>query len=206
MSEFLGPHGNATVVLMSAHFESELPKLKDLKKLLNVSDGKYYKSGGRHSSSIQQLETVLTIMAELSGDENVTKHSSNNYLITASEVYSNIFVKLKYTAEIVEGFNLTNDAMSELGKIIPCLTKLCSMQRDIEYFWTVLKRNAEKAKEMEFDDVTVLNPNLTALQEVLSTYGDSEYSKITTSIQAWYEKYRWKVKPPNVDADEAEAS
>lgn len=194
MSEFLGPHGKATVVLMSAHFESELPKLKDLKKLLNVSDGKYYKSGGRHSSSIRQLETVLMIMAELSGDEDVIKHCSN------------IFVTLKYTAEIVEGFNLTNDAMSELEKTLLAYSSLCSMRRDIEYFLTVLKRNAEKAKEMEFDDVTVLNPNLAALQEVLSTYGDSEYAKITKSIQAWYEKYRWKVKPPNVDVDEAEAS
>ncbi len=206
MSEFLGPHGKATVVLMSAHFESELPKLKDLKKLLNVSEGKYYKSGGQHSSSIEQLEALLIIMAELSGDENVIKRSSNNYLITASEVYSNIFIKLKYTAEIIEGFNLTNDAMSELEKIITCHAKLCSMHRDIEYFWTVLKRNAEKAKEMEFDDVTVLNPNLAALQEVLSTYGDSEYAKITKSIQAWYEKYRWKVKPSNVDVDEAKLS
>ena len=32
MSAFLGPHGKATVILMTAHFESELPKLKDLKK------------------------------------------------------------------------------------------------------------------------------------------------------------------------------
>ena len=32
MSDFLGPHGKATVILMKAHFESELPKLKDLKK------------------------------------------------------------------------------------------------------------------------------------------------------------------------------
>ena len=37
MSEFLGPHGKATVVLMNAHFETELPKLKDLKKILHIS-------------------------------------------------------------------------------------------------------------------------------------------------------------------------
>ena len=46
MRDFLGPHGQATIVLMRSHFDSELPKLKDLKKLLHIPDGKYYKSGG----------------------------------------------------------------------------------------------------------------------------------------------------------------
>ncbi len=31
MNEFLGPYGKATIVLMRSHFDSELPKLKDLK-------------------------------------------------------------------------------------------------------------------------------------------------------------------------------
>jgi len=50
MRDFLGPHGKATIILMRSHFDTELPKLKDLKKLLNIPDGKYYKSGGRNSN------------------------------------------------------------------------------------------------------------------------------------------------------------
>ena len=56
MREFLGPHGKATIILMRSHFDTELPKLKDLKKLLNIPDGKYYKSGGRNSNGINKLE------------------------------------------------------------------------------------------------------------------------------------------------------
>ena len=36
MSEFLGPYGKATIILMRSHFDSDLPKLKDLKKLVKV--------------------------------------------------------------------------------------------------------------------------------------------------------------------------
>lgn len=58
MSDFLGPYGQATVILMKAHFESELPKLKDLKKILQIPDGRYYKSGGRNYSSLHSLERL----------------------------------------------------------------------------------------------------------------------------------------------------
>jgi hypothetical protein len=69
MSEFLGPHGKATIVLMRSHFDSELPKLKDLKKLLHIPDGKYYKSSGKHSYDINKLERVLAILSEIQGQE-----------------------------------------------------------------------------------------------------------------------------------------
>jgi hypothetical protein len=67
MSDFLGPHGKATVILMRAHFDSELPKLKDLKKLLHIPDGRYYKSGGRNYSSTHRLERLLNILSEIRG-------------------------------------------------------------------------------------------------------------------------------------------
>ena len=195
MSEFLGPHGKATIVLMRSHFDSELPKLKDLKKLLHIPDGKYYKSGGRHQYDINKLERVLVILSEIRGQErDWQRTSSSDYLVTVAEVHSNLFMTLKYTAQVIDGFNLTNAAMASLDKLITNYSNICSMRSDITDMWDVLERNSTRAKEKGFDDSTILNPDVPSLQKILAGYGDAEYEKVIQDIQDWYETHRWKVK------------
>ena len=193
MSEFLGPYGKATIILMRSHFDSDLPKLKDLKKLLHIPDGRYYKSGGRNYFEINKLEKLLMILQEIRGEEkDWNKTNSSDYLITVAEVHSNLFMTLKYTAQVIDGFNLTEAALDDLDKLISNYGQICSMRSDITHMWDVLKRNSENASEKGIEDLTILNPNLSALQEILAGYGDDQYAKAIKDIQDWYEAFRWK--------------
>ena len=187
MSEFLGPHGKATIILMRSHFDSELPKLKDLKKLLHIPDGKYYKSG------VSKLEKLLLILQEVRGEEKDWKKAdSSDYLITVAEVHSNLFMTLKYTAQVVDGFNLTDSALKDLDKLINDYNQICSMRSDITHMWDVLNRNSTRATEKGFDDSTILNPDVISLQKTLAGYGDSQYANASKNILDWYEAHRWK--------------
>ena len=195
MSEFLGPYGKATIILMRSHFDSDLPKLKDLKKLLQIPDGRYYKSGGRNYFEINKLEKLLTILQEIRGEEkDWHKSNSSDYLITVAEVHSNLFMALKYTAQVVDGFNLTDSAMKDLDRLIAEYNQVCSMRNDIKHVWDMLNRNCERAKEKGYVDNTILNPDVSALQKILAGYGDSQYANASKNILDWYEIQRWKVK------------
>jgi hypothetical protein len=197
MSDFLGPHGKATVILMKAHFESELPKLKDLKKLLHIPDGRYYKSGGRNYSSTHRLERLLNILSEIRGEERDWKrYSSSDYLITVAQVHSNLFMTLKYSAQVVDGFNLTDACMDELDQLMGAYSSVCSMRSDVDNMWSTLERNKERAMKVGISDTTILNPNIPNLQSILQGYGDAEYLKATSELKDWYETYRWKVGTP----------
>ena len=207
MSEFLGPHGKATVVLMNAHFETELPKLKDLKKILHIPDGRYYKSSGRNYHEVNKIHRLLNVLAELRGEDvNKYKNHSSDYLITVAEVHSNLFMALKYSAQIVDGFNLTDQCMSELDKLLERYRSICSMQDDIKYMWRTLEDNKEIAEKHSATDKTILNPDIPALKVILHGYGDSHYAQVAQEIRDWYETYKWKVKAPsqksNSDIDE----
>lgn len=202
MSEFLGPHGKATVVLMNAHFETELPKLKDLKKILHIPDGRYYKSSGRNYHEVNKIHRLLNVLAELRGEDvNKFKNHSSDYLITVAEVHSNLFMALKYSAQIVDGFNLTDQCMSELDKLLERYRSICSMQDDIKYMWRTLEDNKEIAEKQSATDKTILNPDIPALQAILHGYGDSHYAEVTQEIRDWYETYKWKVKAPSQKSD-----
>ena len=195
MSEFLGPYGKATIILMRSHFDSDLPKLKDLKKLLHIPDGRYYKSGGRNYFEINKLEKLLMILQEIRGEEkDWNKTNSSDYLITVAEVHSNLFMALKYTAQVVDGFNLTDSAMKDLDRLIAEYNQVCSMRNDIKHVWDMLNRNCERAKEKGYVDDTILNPDVSSLQKILAGYGDSQYANAAKNILDWYEIQRWKVK------------
>jgi hypothetical protein len=206
MSAFLGPHGKATVILMTAHFESELPKLKDLKKLLHIPDGRYYKSGGRNYASTNRLERLLGVLSEIKGEErDWQRYSSSDYLITVAEVHSNLFMTLKYSAQVIDGFNLTDACMDELEQLMSAYNGNCSMKGDVSNMWATLERNKERAIKLGITDTTILNPDIPGLQQILQGYGDAEYLKATSDLKNWYDTYRWKVGTPSSRASSDES-
>ena len=206
MSAFLGPHGKATVILMTAHFESELPKLKDLKKLLHIPDGRYYKSGGRNYAATNRLERLLGVLSEIRGEErDWQRHSSSDYLITVAEVHSNLFMTLKYSAQVIDGFNLTDACMDELEQLMSAYNGNCSMKGDVSNMWATLERNKDRAIKLGITDATILNPDIPGLQKILQGYGDAEYLKATSDLKNWYDTYRWKVGTPSSKASSDES-
>ena len=206
MSAFLGPHGKATVILMTAHFESELPKLKDLKKLLHIPDGRYYKSGGRNYASTNRLERLLGVLSQIRGEErDWQRHSSSDYLITVAEVHSNLFMTLKYSAQVIDGFNLTDACMDELEQLMSAYNGNCSMKGDVSNMWATLERNKDRAIKLGITDTTILNPDIPGLQQILQGYGDAEYLKATSDLKNWYDTYRWKVGTPSSRASSDES-
>lgn len=206
MSAFLGPHGKATVILMTAHFESELPKLKDLKKLLHIPDGRYYKSGGRNYAATNRLERLLGVLSQIRGEErDWQRHSSSDYLITVAEVHSNLFMTLKYSAQVIDGFNLTDACMDELEQLMSAYNGNCSMKGDVSNMWATLERNKDRAIKLGITDPTILNPDIPGLQKMLQGYGDAEYLKATSDLKNWYDTYRWKVGTPSSKASSDES-
>lgn len=194
MSEFLGPYGQATVILMKAHFDTDLPKMKDLKKILHIPDGKYYKSNGRNSYSIQRLERLLNVLSEIRGEErDWSRYRSSDYLITVAEVNSNLFMSLKYSAQVVDGFNLTDACMDELENLMRAYSSICSMRSDVDHFWSTLEQNKETAEKEGFQDPTLRAPDIPGLQKLLHGYGDTQYLKACSDLNDWYHTYRWKV-------------
>jgi hypothetical protein len=52
---------------------------------------------------------------EIRGEEaDWRKTNSSDYLVTVAEVHSNLFMTLKYTAQVIDGFNLTEAALNDL--------------------------------------------------------------------------------------------
>jgi len=75
MNNLLGPFGAATVVLFTSQFDTQLPKLSEVKKRLSITDGKYYSRNGNFMYPITQLEDALATARHGGNSVNVSSRS-----------------------------------------------------------------------------------------------------------------------------------
>ena len=98
MNNLLGPFGAATVVLFTSQFDTQLPKLSEVKKRLSITDGKYYSRNGNFMYPITQLEDALATARHGGNSVNVSSRSVNcsHILITVAGVHSDLFALIIY--------------------------------------------------------------------------------------------------------------
>ena len=141
------------------------------------------------------------ILQEIRGEEkDWHKTNSSDYLITVAQVHSNLFITLKYSAQVIDGFNLTDACMDELEQLMSAYNSSCSMKGDVNNMWSTLERNKDRAIKLGITDTTILKPDIPSLQKILHGYGDAQYLNATSDLQTWYETYRWKVGTPRSKA------
>ena len=116
----LGPYGKATVVLFTSQFETQLPKLAQLKKQLGISDGKYFSSNGNFDLPIAALDEALATARNGGRPLGIHRRAiaCTHVLVTLADVHADLFALIKYSADLLEGFNLTEPAIKELTDLL----------------------------------------------------------------------------------------
>lgn len=200
MSDFLGPFHTATVILMKAQFDCDLPKRRDLKKRLQVPDVNFYKRYGNHGAEISKLETLLETIADINGVErNYDKFRSTDCCVTVPDVSSNLFFHIEFSAQVVEGFNLTDPAMETLTNLTSQLNQVIGMQHSVTSAIERLQNNRDRAIDLGFQDQTLIGIDLEGIKKTLEGYGNEETKRLQRELIDWYETYRWKVSAPALD-------
>jgi hypothetical protein len=210
MKPFLGPYGAATIVLFTSQFDSELPKLSDLKRLLQIPDGTYYRSTGHHSTEVGHLEQVLTILRAPDANPNRytyrRKTLSTDFLITVAGVNQSLFMTLKYSAQVVAGFNLTTQAVEELAALLKQHHCIWNLRENCESWPSTLQDQMQEAQSMGLTDTSILEADFEAVRRVTKDYGLEAIQTSVKALEQWYETYQWKHVPPGSDHDDGTAS
>ena len=168
MSHTLGPYGKATVILFTAQFDSELPKLAEMKRLLKIPDGKYYRSHGHHFQN----------------------RVGTDVFITVPDVQADLFMTLKYSAHIVAAYNLTNEAVSELGKLLRNRGQVCRMRFECRSWPKTLDDRAKQIRDGGLSDPSVTDIDISSLSRMFEFYGDAALKQANEALSYWHNRYR----------------
>ena len=194
MNNLLGPFGAATVVLFTSQFDTQLPKLSEVKKRLSITDGKYYSRNGNFMYPITQLEDALATARQGGNSVNVSIRSVNcsHILITVAGVHSDLFALIKYSAELMEGFNLTDSAMTELQELLERRRRISRMRNACSDWAETLTDQIVKAQGMGLTDPSILEVDLSAISSITDPYALGALAEADLEITRWYERYRWR--------------
>ena len=190
----LGPYGKATVVLFTSQFETQLPKLVELKKRLGITDGKYYSSNGNFMQSIACLDeavgTARKVAHPLSSFRRSTRCS--HILVTVADVHSDLFALIKYSAELLEGFNLTEPALKQLTDLLDRRREIAWMRQTCSEWAETLTEHIAKAKDMGLTDPSILEADVNAVSSITDPYALEAIAQVNAEIVGWHERHRWR--------------
>ena len=193
MNNLLGPHDAATVVLFKAQFKTDLPKKADIKRLLRVTDLNFYKSRGQHNRSIECLERALDIVRGNSERRfsRVSSYTSTDYAVMHADVSSNLFLQLKYASELVEGFNLTYQALQEIEDLNDTFREMLEIQEDYDRWVKVALSNRDRLERAGITDPSVSDLPFDVWQKQAELYGRLAVDDARQRVALWLEKYTW---------------
>ena len=193
-SHTLGPFGKATVILFTAQFDSELPKLAEMKRSLKIPDGKYYRSHGHHSDLCNKLETLMYIVRNPTAEEDswYRNRPSTDLFVTVADVHSDLFMTLKYSAQIVAGYNLTNAAVAKLHQLLQNRRRANRMRSTCARWPDALKDHITEVKELGLVDPSITEIDIDAVTSLTEGYGIAAIEQTTQALVAWNDRYRWR--------------
>jgi hypothetical protein len=192
MDAILEPHGTATVLLFRAQFDSELPTVGKLKRILGTEHIKIYKSTGYHSYVIRQIEKLLNHMRELENLHTEPYPSSTHVIILPLGHYQKVFAGIAYAAQLVGGFNLTKAALDELEAIDKkrwAVDQIAKTGKEIRQRLEQSQKAAER--------VGIIDPSLQAAidqheAQFDPNYGQGVVEEYQRQPRSWYERYTWR--------------
>jgi len=192
--KLLGPDGKATVILFIAQFESQLPKIGEIKRFLKISDGKYYSSFGNFENAISEIDKALAIVRTGGVDPDQERHAKNSnfVFVTVADVHSDLFMALKYSGQLLAGFNLTNDALEELNPLLQRWRNICWMRDQCKYWPGVLRENINEATSMGLSDPSILEVDIDVVARITKPYAMGAFAQVHAELSDWYERYRWR--------------
>jgi tetratricopeptide (TPR) repeat protein len=193
MNNLLGPHDAATVVLFKAQFKTDLPKKTDIKRLLHVTDLNFYRSRGQHNRTIECLERALDIVRGNSERRfsRTSSYTSTDYAVMHADVGSNLFLQLKYASELIEGFNLTYQALEELEELNDTFREMLEIREDYDRWVKVALSNRDRLERASITDAGVSDLPFDIWQKQAEHYGRKAVDEARQRVTVWLEKYTW---------------
>jgi hypothetical protein len=105
---------------------------------------------------------------------------------------SGSFLKIKYPQVVVEGFELTKKKFEDLELLLMKIDAAKDVHFSYESWCNHAQRNIDKFHELGINDPSVINFDITAIDQQKSTYAVQTITSVHNDINQWVLQNRWK--------------
>ena len=104
----------------------------------------------------------------------------------------NDFFLLKFNTSLVGLFDITEDHLMELSKLIKYCSAQCELMEEMKDVVSKFETGKKAISLLNVDDKTMSNPNQRYINTLFNNYGQKAAKDLVKKLIKWQEKIEWR--------------
>ena len=197
-----------SILLWNVEDEKELPKRKELIRLLGTEDFTYYKTNGHHRDYIRTLARLKDSLTSKQKEERRgywSQITTSHFLFTAQEIEINPFFLLKYSTQCLGSYFVNTDDLKNLNLLLRTYDQVHSITDEINNWPQRIERHKDEIKRDSIDDSVIENFEIQRLIDLTYGYGKQAIDHAMSKLHDWHDQHHWRSHAPKHTVDEIQA-
>ena len=186
-----------SILLWNVESDAELPKRKEIIRLLGTDSFVYYKCDGHHRgyiSLLARLKDCLNPSIDDDRNSHRPKTALSHFLFTAQEIEINSMFLLKYSNQCLGSFHVTKDDLKALHENLSQYYQVRRFTHEVNDWPKRIENHKEELRSGNILDEVIENFNIARLQDLTKGYGQQAKDNVVANLQAWHDQFFWKSK------------
>ena len=194
MSGLLDRNKSTKLILFAVDDDSFLPNKKEMHH--NVPDCSYniYKAWGNFKDCFETIDKSFHIKKE--GISATNNYRPERFITHAFRINTdqrpNEFFLIKYSSSLVACFELSEDHIIELEKLIKYCKAQYNLMEEMNDVINKFETGRKAVNFLSFRDKTMSNPNQKYINVLFKNYGEKAAEQLVKKVTDWQEKIKWQ--------------
>jgi hypothetical protein len=200
MSNLFEKIKKGTIMIWDVKDQKELPKIREMGRLLGLKDFTYYKTDGHHSDYIRLILKMREARSAYALQEEWQywpKTKTSHFLFTAEELESTSLFVLHYFSKCLGSYFVSDADLMELRELNRNYSQMRGIAEYINTWPGVISDNQRHLTAEGITDTVIQTFDTPALLKLIEGYGHEAIQSAVSKLDAWHQKHFWKSKPPN---------
>lgn len=184
-------------MLWNVEDDRELPKRKEMIRLLGTENFTYYKSHGHHRDYIRILAKLCLYRSLDAMDKDAgywSQMAMSHFLFTEKEIESNSFFLLKYANKCYGTYYVGADEIKELEKLTRKYEQVRSIADEVRNWASRIQSHKDEIARDGINDQFITDFEIAKFQSLMNGYGMQSIDHAKSLLEDWHDQHYWKSK------------
>jgi hypothetical protein len=195
MSDLFARISQGSILLWNVQSDAELPKRKEMIRLLGTESFTYYKHDGHHKEYIRLLARLMNCLDPNKKEEWQSywpRTAMSHFLFTAEKIEINSFFLLKYSSQCLGAFHVSKRDLDSLADPLRHYDQVKRFTQEVNAWPTRIQNHKDEIKSGNILDTVIENFDLTKLKQITEGYGQQAKENALANLREWHSEFFWK--------------
>lgn len=195
MSNLFEEVTKGSIMLWNVDDESELPKRKEIVRLLDTENFTYYKSYGHHREYIRILAKVSLYISSNALEKKAgywAQSQMSHFLFTEKEIQSNSFFLLKYANKCYGTYYVDASDIKQLEKLTCTYEQVRNIADEVKGWSSRIQNHKDEIACDGINDPLISEFEIAKIETLMHGYGEQAIDHAAALIEDWHARYYWK--------------